>query len=275
MKKIYKLTENDLTNLIRRVINEQTKYEFLKQVLGNSGDDIVKADAKIAAELDSVFANLSLGAKNIIQKNGKSFIVSARGTELSLETFQTMMKDVLSGRRSIDEISVHLPSKLMDGTDFRSLIVSNMKKLGNVKSPNLSAAIPSIQKNNTLRGCISAANCWKVGTQIESAFKMNFNNLPKNFDPKQIKVTEKGVVSGREVLNIDLPNGNSTLIYKSLGANTATTGKKAGEWFVIPGWAENGWFFKTESTISITKGGNQYMTELAKFLEKFGSQALR
>jgi len=135
MKKIYKLTENDLTNLIRRVINEQV-FQFLKQVLGTAGDDIAKADAKIAAQLDSVFANLSLGAKNIIQKNGKSFIVSSRGTELSLETFQALMKDVQSGRRSIDQIADYLPRQLVDGTEFRSIIVSNMKKLENVKSQN-------------------------------------------------------------------------------------------------------------------------------------------
>jgi hypothetical protein len=67
-----------------------------------------------------------------------------------------------------------------------------------------------------------------------------------------------------------LEDGTDVLFYKSSGANVATTGKEAGEWFVIPGFAEDGWFFKTQETIDLTKGLNLYLTEMAEFLKQNG-----
>ena len=95
-----------------------------------------------------------------------------------------------------------------------------------------------------------------------------------NFDPSKIKVLEKSNVSGREIINVSLEDGSNVLFYKSSGANVATTGKQAGEWFVIPGFAENGWFFKTQETINLTKGGNKYLTDMAEFLNQNGSNKL-
>ena len=87
-------------------------------------------------------------------------------------------------------------------------------------------------------------------------------------------VLEKSNVSSREIINVTLEDGTPVLFYKSSGANVATTGKQAGEWFVIPGFAENGWFFKTKETIALTKGVNKYLTDMATFLKQNGSNGL-
>lgn len=104
------------------------------------------------------------------------------------------------------------------------------------------------------------------------------------FNPAKVKVLNKttqnfvgkdGLPALREVVEVEIENGQKMLFYSSSGSNTATTGKKAGEWFVIPGFRKNdGWFIKTEETIALTKGGNKYLTEMAQFLEKNGTNDL-
>lgn len=94
------------------------------------------------------------------------------------------------------------------------------------------------------------------------------------FDPTTVKILKsaefKGTKVGREAALVRLPNGKEIIMYKSSGSNVATTGKKAGEWVAIPGWAQNGWFIKTEASVQLTKGGNKYLTDFAQYLEKNG-----
>jgi hypothetical protein len=100
----------------------------------------------------------------------------------------------------------------------------------------------------------------------------------KNFKFKgkeDLNVVGSEKISGREVLEVKLPTNDTVLIYRSSGSNVGSTGKNAGEWFVIPGfsnksWNElpDGWFIKTEESINLTKGGNQYMTDMSNWLFK-------
>jgi hypothetical protein len=104
------------------------------------------------------------------------------------------------------------------------------------------------------------------------------------FNPSKVKVLNKttnnfigrdGLPAMREVIEVEIENGQKILFYKSSGSNVDTTGKKAGEWFVIPGWrSSDGFFIKTKETIALTKGGNKYLTEMAQFLEKNGVEGL-
>jgi hypothetical protein len=109
-----------------------------------------------------------------------------------------------------------------------------------------------------------------------SNFYSKLNNVAKlsNFIPSKVKILEKSNVSGREIINVTLEDGTPILFYKSSGANVASTGKEAGEWFVIPGFAENGWFFKTQETVNLTKGGNKYLTDMAEYLKINGIDLL-
>lgn len=123
--------------------------------------------------------------------------------------------------------------------------------------------------------------------QFEKRFSISnwidgINNLfkklpPENmkFSPSNVKVLSKSNVASREVIEVEIENGQKILFYKSSGANVATTGKESGEWFVIPGFRESdGWFIKTTESVELTKGGNKYLTDMAQFLKKNGSEGL-
>lgn len=112
----------------------------------------------------------------------------------------------------------------------------------------------------------------------EEAMKLLTPKLSKldtlTFNPSNVKILKKSNVAGREVLEVEIENGQKILMYKSTGSNVGTTGKNAGEWFIIPGFSPSGWFIKTKETINLTKGGNKYLTDMSKFLEKNGADGL-
>jgi hypothetical protein len=116
------------------------------------------------------------------------------------------------------------------------------------------------------------------------------NNISnKSFNPSKVNVISQSNVSGREIIEVQIENGEKIIFYKSSGSNVGTTGKQKGEWFVIPGFMDNcisvkketntfrvfdNWFCKTDESIALTKGGNSYLTQMAKFLENNGVEAL-
>jgi hypothetical protein len=124
----------------------------------------------------------------------------------------------------------------------------------------------TIQKN-----CVSVNFC-----DTKNILKNLMNIIPSAtvFNPSKVKVLSKSTVAGREVIEVQLENGSKTLFYKSSGANQATTGKAAGEWVAIPGFAESGWFVKTAESINLVKGGNGYLTSMSQFLSKNGAEGL-
>ena len=104
-----------------------------------------------------------------------------------------------------------------------------------------------------------------------------------------MKVISQSHYSGRDLIEVQIQNGQTIIFYRSAGSNVATTGKKAGEWFIIPGFMDNcltliketntysvfnNWFAKTGESVALTKGGNNYLTEMAQFLEKNGIEGL-
>ena len=128
-----------------------------------------------------------------------------------------------------------------------------------------------LQRNFTLPNCTNSNFC-----DTTNIVKRLFTVAPvdKVFNPSKVKVLQKSNIAGREVIETELENGQKVLFYKSSGQNVGTTGKESGEWFVIPGFAENGWFIKTHETIALTKGGDKYLTDMANFLKKNGSEGL-
>jgi len=128
-----------------------------------------------------------------------------------------------------------------------------------------------LQKQFTIKGCTNMRLC-NTKVILQSFSK----KLPTNikFNPAKVKILKKSNVAGREVAEVQLENGSKVLFYKSSGANVGTTGKSAGEWFTIPGFAEDGWFIKTTESVALTKGGNSYLTSMAKYLEKDGLESL-
>ena len=130
----------------------------------------------------------------------------------------------------------------------------------------------AFQKTFTIsKECVSASFC---NTKKILQNLMGIIPSSTKFNPSKVKVLSKSNVAGREVIEVELENGGKTLFYKSSGANQATTGKAAGEWVAIPGFAENGWFVKTTESINLVKGGNQYLTSMSQFLSKNGAEGL-
>lgn len=129
----------------------------------------------------------------------------------------------------------------------------------------------AFQKMFTIKNCENMRLC---NTKV--IFQNFSKKLPANipFNPAKVKVLQRTNVAGREVAEVQLENGSKVLFYKSSGANVGTTGKKAGEWFAIPGFAKDGWFVKTTESVALTKGGNKYLTSMANQLGKNGLESL-
>jgi len=140
-------------------------------------------------------------------------------------------------------------------------------------------AYDAFQKTFTIKGCVNSNFC-----DTKTLIAGLLSKIPvSKFDPSKVKVLNKstqnfigrdGLPTSREFIEVQLENGNKTIFYKSSGSNTSTTGKEAGEWFAFPGFAENGWVIKNPESVALTKGGNEYLTEMAQFLFKNGADGL-
>ena len=125
---------------------------------------------------------------------------------------------------------------------------------------------------------------------VTNESQRTFKNLPNEFNPSDITIGRtntynfiqndestnfKDVLRSRTQIEVTLPNGEKILMYSSSGANEGSTGKKAGEWFWLPGFAKSGWYIKTRESVNFTKGGNKYMTDFAKVLETNGYEGVK
>lgn len=167
----------------------------------------------------------------------------------------------------------------------KEVLNQEMKRISDdlaAKTPKTAAkkVSSSFLKRFMVGDCVSHVNCPAMKAIISDLYSklVNTSRFGK-FYPKDIKLLSREVIGPnskypREAIEIQLKDGNKILMYKSSGANVKTTGKKAGEWFVLPGFAQNGWFIKTDETINLTKGGSKYLTDLAKFLEYNGAGML-
>ena len=255
MKKIV-LKESELIKLIESIVKEhnqgllnEQKYAFIKHFIGNSVDDLVRKFGDDGAQkIEAVLAKGLGNAKNFVSRGGKTFILSKSGTEVPVETINVALKAVADGKYTMEEIVQYFPRQLADGTEFRSIFSSVKPK---AQAPVAAAgsaagkALSAFEQKHLLKNCFSNSYC--DTKTIFTNFFRSLSNSAKifSFNPAKVKIYEKSVIAGREVLVVSLEDGTRVLIYKSSGANVATTGKQTGEWFVIPGFAENGWFFKT------------------------------
>jgi len=284
MSKIIRLTESDLTRIVKRVIKEQSlndkklmnEQKWLKNLFGTSVDDLVRLFGDDAVKsFEMVLSKALQNSKNFVARAGQNYLKSASGAEISMETIKQATKLVSSGAKSADEVAALLPRQLADGSEFREVFKNSFsKKATQSVSSGGAKVLGAFERKFLLKNCNSSS--WCDVKSILNTFYSKLGNISKltKFDPSKVKILSKSNVAGREVLEVSLEDGTNVLFYKSSGQNVATTGKQAGEWFIIPGFAENGWFFKTQETINLTKGGNKYLTDFAAFLEKNGTNLL-
>jgi hypothetical protein len=273
MKKVIKLTESDLTKIVKQVLTENKQW--LAKFFGSTADDLVKNYGDDAAKsLDDVFSKV-FNRGNLISSSNGTVLKSMSGVEVPVIDIQEVIKLVGQGKLTSNQVAKYLPNKLADGSEFRKLVLQAMEKKGSQKvGQQVASKLTPLQSKNLLTNCFHSNYC-DVNT-ILGNFMRKIGNIAKltKFEPSNVKVLEHTYVSGREIIDTILPNGERVLMYKSTGSNTQTTGKKVGEWFIIPGFAKDGWFFKTKNTIEFTKGGNKYLTEFAQYLEKNGVKGL-
>ena len=285
MKKIIRLTESDLTRIFLRVIKEQslndkkliTEQPWLKRLFGTTVDDLVKLFGDDAVKsFETVLQKALQNSKNFVARAGQNYLKSATdGNEISMETIKKATQLVSTGVKTADEVATLLPRQLADGSEFRSMFLKSFsQKVTQNTSSGVAKVLSTFERKFLLKNCTSSSFC--DIKSILNNFYSKLGSLSKftKFNPSKVKILSKSNVAGREVLEVSLEDGTNVLFYKSSGQNVATTGKQSGEWFVIPGFAENGWFFKTQETINLTKGGNKYLTDFAEFLEINGFNLL-
>jgi hypothetical protein len=279
MKKIVKITESDLVKIIKKYVKEKSiisEQNFLSKLIGSSYDDLFRTFGDDAVkDIEITIQRAVAKPGNYFVKNGIDYLKSASGMEIPMKTIKDITELVAKGKVGIDEVSKYLPRKLADGTEFRSVFENSLrKKVGQQSSSQIASALSKFETKYLLKNCLSGHFCDKTSIINDFYRKISGVSRLNKFDPSKVRVLERFPVAGRDVINVSLEDGTKVLFYKSSGANVASTGKQAGEWFVIPGFAEDGWFFKTEETINLTKGGNKYLTEMAEFLKVNGLNKL-
>lgn len=179
-----------------------------------------------------------------------------------------------------------LEKEVVDGMVKNKEVVNHeMKRISDelsakAKQQVATKGLSPFQNRFMVGECFSNDNCPAFREIISDLYSKLVNTAKfGKFYPSDVKLLSREIIypntrGAREAIEIQLKDGNKIIMYKSAGLNTATTGKRAGEWFVIPGFAKNGWFLKSTQTINLTKGGNKYLTDLAEFLELNGSQML-
>jgi hypothetical protein len=252
----------------------------LKSFFSNTFDDIFKYFSDDAVKSFDNFLYIKFKSPNVITQKGKSYLISQNieTAPIPMEIVEEVLLNVAKGRLRREEVLKYFPSKLADGTEFRSVMddfLKNKKPLNGSYIPKNPTALSRQIKNKfAIKGC-TQESCPSF-----NSIKSNFiSRLPKSntkFSPQNVKVVEGPYHDplGREVIVVKMPNGEEIIWNSSSGVNAATTGKEKGTWSVIPGFGEDGWFIKDWDLIDLSRGKNQYLTDMAKFLEKNGSTRL-
>lgn len=253
----------------------------LSDVLSSRVEQTIK-DEKVKTELEN-FLKLTFNDKNYsfewdpTSKKQVCFFISATGNKVRTTYLDWYIKGHVSGHETgLNDNLDKLPRKLADGTEFRSKIKTILDK--DIPDFDLSEIPPMDLREK-----------WRIDTnpnespddlmnrQFDLIRKLvdecnQYEGIP--FDQRKIKIIGKQYVSGRNVFEIELPKGDKILCYESSGSNTETTGKKNGEWFVLPGFGKlykdgqlisDTWFIKTKETVSIT-ANNSYFKDLDMYL---------
>lgn len=278
-KKFIVINFNAETYKIYEVIRDSKLV--LSDVLSNRVKETIKNEnVKIELEnfLKSTFNDKNYSFEWDPEKQKQiCFFVSQTGDKIPTTYLDWYIKGHVSGHEvGLNDNLSTLPTKLADGAEFRLKIKTIIEK--DIPEFDLSKVPPMDLREN-----------WRVDTipnelpddlmnrQYQLLRELTekcdkYSSTP--FDQTKIKIIGKQYITGRNVFEIELPKGDKILCYESSGSNTETTGKKNGEWFVIPGFGklyENGriksdtWFIKTPENVKITSN-NQYFKDLDMYL---------
>jgi len=257
---------------VQNVVKEIPDYI---QNIGKLSDSL---SSKIGSQSSKKIEDLLLYSINKSSSQNGKFIQTLDGQLIPTNSVTSIIDGLSKGVLNPDEVLKHLPEKLVDGTSFRARVVNILPSNKQVKQIK-QVLFDDIVNNFTFKNC-RQGYCPGLSNYLNQMV----SKIPNTkFNPSNVKVTQQsvqniigrdGLPAKRNIVELQLENNQKIIMYSSSGSNVGTTGKKAGEWFVIPGWGDDGMYLKTQESVDLTKGGNQYMTDMAKFLELNGVSAL-
>jgi hypothetical protein len=180
MKKIIRLTETDLTKIVKRVINEQ-KFQILSKLLKNSGDDLVaKYGDDAAKQIDNILATAMSNPRNIgVNAAGNQVFNSLSGSKVEFNQISRILNAVSKGA-NFDELANGFPGKLADGTDFREVVrglLKNKQPISGVGAVGLAGA----KLSNFAPGTLVHSTSFKddMINWVNVSFAKNLNDYNK------------------------------------------------------------------------------------------------
>jgi hypothetical protein len=282
--KRFNITEEEKKDILKiyqtkKILNEQPfKFPNLLKLFGSFADDIARSFSDDGAKnIDLVLGKILSSEKNFAtNSSGAGYVKSLSGNWFPMSQIETAIKSAANGK--MDKLDL-LPKKLADGTEFRSVVITAIEQK---EKQNVAQAVSSAGAAN-LAVPSWVESKWFYTKHTNDNIAQLFEKVKKleniAFNPSKIKVTNKTMISGREVLELKLPTGDEILCYKSTGKGAPEL-KQAGDWQLIngfvPTWDKSDvkWFIKDEATTQLTKGLNQYATKLDQFLKRYGPDAL-
>lgn len=284
MKKLI-ITEYEKKEILRKYsIMEQS---FIKKLFTNYADNILRFFSDDAVKsLDDLLRISFKNSKNFFEKGGKLYIVSANPNTIPIKVddLNLLINGVTSGKISAEKVLEVLPSYLADGTEFRKPMEKILKMKRSI-NPNMAQEITLEPDPAWTKRWFSNNKEGKIATLFEKIKKLE--KIP--FNPKNVKIVnravldsvENGVFKQRPVIEINVTEtGDNFLVYSSTGTGAPEL-KQKGDWQLLAGWKPYDdnpnkirWYIKDEFTTQLTKGLNQWATELDKFIKKNGVDAL-
>ena len=285
---------DDFIDLVGKQYNTKTVApDMLKAFIANDpilNHDLMEAAAKIAEErVTSLMKNLSF--VEVFNKAGLPDVPKSIKQILSYPVDESTKSYITAGLDSIEDFIIK-NQYLKNSTEGKEILDQIVGKRQQIKDFDTFKPVKPLDrfdqsgfndfKSNWTKTEVKDNTDQNAFNVIRGEISEVIKGLPQEFDPSKVQLGRVNSYSfiqqdestkwlpverTRTQIEVTLPNGKKTLMYSSSGANEGTTGKKAGEWFWIPGFAQSGWYIKTGETVAITKGGNKYLTDFAKYLE--------
>jgi hypothetical protein len=151
-KKIVRLTESDLVNIVKKVISEQA---LLKKIIGNSADDLVKVASRESVEsFEKAFIKAMNNPKTFKATSQGNMLLSASGKEIPVADIERALTAIAQGKATVEQMSKYMPSQLADGSEFRSVFLSMKPKVSQKEiptyAPKLTSGTPEYNKYHNL-----------------------------------------------------------------------------------------------------------------------------
>ena len=231
--------------------------------------DYVSMNDVLRTKLDTLFGSQPIFRSLITNKFSDV-------TESSLRTFKSIIDTNIKNNTTMSDMVKDYLRKMSD--DIGSY-------LNDIKITTDDIKISDIPTEKVVETPSWVKDKWMVTTD-HTVELTDLKNKAKKFeltpfDPNNVKIVNgPNNLYGREVVEIEVSNGDRFLIYKSTGTGAPEL-KQSGDWQVIAGFIPRvdnlddvRWFIKDVETTQLTKGKNIFFTEMDEYLKTNGLSGL-